>query len=103
MQSEKKLSKATYLRKDLLPAEGGGQDQEGQDEFMQSGVGFNDRQNLGSRTVQSPPSTFDSHLDVKVCRVKRNQPTAGRSVETLPQPSSNHSLSAVLVLWPAWR
>lgn len=49
-------SVATYLRKDLLPAEGGGQDQEGEDEPVQSAVWFNHRQNLG-RTAQSAHST----------------------------------------------
>lgn len=54
MQSEiispkrEKLPKATYPGKDLLPAEGGGQDQEGEDELVQSGVGFNHREDLGA-------------------------------------------------------
>lgn len=52
-------SKVTHLRKDLVPAEGGGQDQEGQDEFMQSAVRFNGRQNLGSRAVWSAPALRD--------------------------------------------
>lgn len=56
------VSKATYLSKDLLPAEGGGQDQEGQDELVQSAVWFNDRQNLASTTAQSVHLTVISML-----------------------------------------
>lgn len=42
-------AKITYLCKDLLSAEGSGQDQEGEEELIHSTVGFKNRQNLRSR------------------------------------------------------
>lgn len=44
-------AKVTYLSKDLLSAEGSGQDQEGEEELIQSAVGFKNRQNLRSRDI----------------------------------------------------
>lgn len=43
------VAKVSYLSKDLLSAEGTGQDQEGQEEPLESAVGFKHRQDLRRR------------------------------------------------------